>query len=948
VQDPQVPGETQEGTQLPGMPMPEIRAAGFSYTREVSLALTGQTREWKEGFLPAWADMSPSAVEGQPKRLDWTPVRRVAVRPGYPQVLYAAIHNGYGLYRSTNGGGFWEQMPFGVGSGRTIVFANSSVAIATFGDWDGAKYANGGIWRTGDGGNTWQDVSGSIANTVVAVAFDPSNSNRIYAATYQAGIYRGNYSAGSVTWTQINSGLSDTWIYSIAVAPSSTNVLYAGGSTWVYRSDNSGDSWVIADNNYPSIYTEALAVDPGNANIFYAGAQRLGGLDPNGLTPGGFYKSTAGAGDGNLVLKNGGMQETFVLDIARDPLNANILYAGTWGSGFFKSTDGGDTWYEKNAGLELPYIYGIEAVADAGSPSGVTLYVATFYSGAGMFVSTDRGETWTDPWMSNFPSMFDITTTDQADNLAAATAYGVFISPDGGANWYISNDLTNQQNGIVLELARDPNNSSKLLAATYGGGIWTSTDSGANWSETSTGIGGGSYVYDVGFSTTAANTAYAGSYGVFRTTNGGATWAAFGSVPHYVRDVDGHNGITANLYAGTHDAGVFMSPNANGTWTNISSGLGDYRIRSVKAVAASQVFAGTNGDSAWKYTGSWTQKGPFIRAPGVIQIAIHPTNSAIIYAGTDQGVYKSFNGGESWVPKNQGLGGYGDLVISGISIDPGTPSTIYLGTWGYGIFKSTDSGDHWTRMSDPLKSTKVYLPLVLRNYTAPQPDYLFPTADTTILAALPNNNFGGAADMWVGYDFDPCSGGHTSRSLARFDTSGIPYGMHIFDAALYLKLVNSCDYDNRWHSTTVYRIPSSWSYSSVTWNTQPSWAEAYGTTSVGSLTWGWYDFDVTGLVQGWVNGSFSNYGLMIRGPESSSDGARLGFATLNWEGTASDPFIYVVWGSGDAPMGTAVLPAVGVPESDTLGPSIREMLPTFPSTHEEGPSGYVEQSAPED
>ena len=72
------------------------------------------------------------------------------------------------------------------------------------------------------------------------------------------------------------------------------------------------------------------------------------------------------------------------------------------------------------------------------------------------------------------------------------TAYGVFVSPDGGATWYISNDLTEYRNGIVLEVARDPGNSSKLLAATYGGGIWTSTDAGYNWSETSTGIGGGS------------------------------------------------------------------------------------------------------------------------------------------------------------------------------------------------------------------------------------------------------------------------------------------------------------------------------------------------------------------------------------------------------------------------------------------------------------------------
>jgi photosystem II stability/assembly factor-like uncharacterized protein len=703
----------------PDVQAPEIRAGGYSYTYVESMAITGKAAERKEGFVPDV--LSPSAVEGQPKRLDWTPVRRVAVRPSYSQHIYAAIDNGNGLWRTTNGGDYWEQMPFGVGSGRAIVWYNSAIAIATFGDYDGGlgQYVNGGIWRTGDGGNTWQDVGAGVDYTVVAVAFDPTNPNRIYAATYQGGIYRGDYSAGSVSWTQINTGLSDTYIYSIAVAPSSPTVLYAGGMNWVYRSANSGDNWVIADNNYPSVYTEGLAVDPNEPNKFYAGAQRLGWLLTTGLTPGGVYKSTTGTGDGSLVLKNVGMQETFVLDIARDPLNANILYAGTWGSGLFRSDDGGETWYEKNAGLELPYIYGIEAVIDGSSPSGVTLYVATFYSGSGIFTSGDRGETWTDPWGGSFPSMFDITTTSSPLNLAAATAYGVFYSYDGGVNWYISPDLTNFRNGIVLELARDPSNSSKLLAATYGGGIWTSTSAGRYWTETSTGIGGGAYVYDVGFSGTAANTAYAGSYGVYRSTDGGATWAPFGSLPHYVRDVDGHDGTTANLYAGTHDAGVFTSPSSSASWTAINTGLGDLRIRSVKAVGASQVFAGTNGRSAWKYTGSWAQKGPFIRAPGVMSLAIHPNNDLVIFAGTDQGVYKSSNGGDTWEPKNQGLGGYGDLVISGISIDPSSPNTIYLATWGYGIFQSTNGGDTWTRFGDPLKSSKIYLPLVHKNYVPP-------------------------------------------------------------------------------------------------------------------------------------------------------------------------------------------------------------------------------------
>ncbi|MGD8474858.1 MAG: choice-of-anchor J domain-containing protein, partial [Anaerolineae bacterium] len=247
------------------------------------------------------------------------------------------------------------------------------------------------------------------------------------------------------------------------------------------------------------------------------------------------------------------------------------------------------------------------------------------------------------------------------------------------------------------------------------------------------GIGGGAYVYDLTYAPGSSTTAYAGSWGVWRTTDGGSNWAALGNLGHWVRDVDALGGLHPDLFAGTNDAGVSMSPDADGTWTAINTGLGDYRVRSLKAVDANHLFAGTNGSSAWDYTvvsrpldavgvdepegtDTWTQKGPYIWAPGVIQIAIDPVTSSIIYAATDQGVYKSTNGGESWVPKNQGLGGYGDLVISGISIDPSNVNTIYLGTWGYGVFKSTNGGNTWTRLADPLKCSKVYLPNVMRNY----------------------------------------------------------------------------------------------------------------------------------------------------------------------------------------------------------------------------------------
>ena len=78
-----------------------------------------------------------------------------------------------------------------------------------------------------------------------------------------------------------------------------------------------------------------------------------------------------------------------------------------------------------------------------------------------------------------------------------------------------------------------------------------------------------------------------------------------------------------------------------------------------------------------------------------------------------------------------------------------------------------------------------------------------------------------------------------------------------------------------------YRINSNWTEMNVTWNNQPSFAESYGSVDiVANDSWGYVNLDVTTLVQAWVNGSYPNYGIMLRGPEvSGSDSSWREFYT---------------------------------------------------------------------
>src|SRR2546428_1619618 len=88
--------------------------------------------------------------------------------------------------------------------------------------------------------------------------------------------------------------------------------------------------------------------------------------------------------------------------------------------------------------------------------------------------------------------------------------------------------------------------------------------------------------------------------------------------------------------------------------------------------------------------GKWTTHGP---EGGVIEaVAIDPSNPTTLYCGTKgSGLFKSTNGGASWVPLNSGLT---DPIVVAVVVDPSVPTTVYAGTWS-GVFKSTNGGASW-------------------------------------------------------------------------------------------------------------------------------------------------------------------------------------------------------------------------------------------------------------
>ena len=152
-----------------------------------------------------------------------------------------------------------------------------------------------------------------------------------------------------------------------------------------------------------------------------------------------------------------------------------------------------------------------------------------------------------------------------------------------------------------------------------------------------------------------------------------------------------------------------------------------------------------------------------------------------------------------------------------------------------------------------------------------------PIADAEVIQGYPTSNCGDSSEMHAGYDTYLTPDGRVARSLIQFNLAAIRPEATINDATLRVYLSSSYDYSGHSVAIRPYRATSPWAGDTVTWSDAPTIGESYPAVWITHGAWGWYEFDVTDLVRGWVNGTYPNYGLYLRGPESSA-GWR-GFAT---------------------------------------------------------------------
>src|SRR2546425_2726435 len=196
----------------------------------------------------------------------------------------------------------------------------------------------------------------------------------------------------------------------------------------------------------------ALAVDPAHPSTVYAGAWDY--YEPFGT---GVYKST----DGGLhwMLSARGLTSTGIYSLAVDPVTTTTVYAGTQSGAIFKSTDGGGNWRSISQGIIQDEVHAI--AIDPTNPQ--TIYMAaqihSYPPSSSLYKSTDGGASWApiNDGLGSFTSVeaLAIDPQDTATLYAGTDAGGIFKTTDGGASWQkASNDLDNTP--WVNQVAIDP------------------------------------------------------------------------------------------------------------------------------------------------------------------------------------------------------------------------------------------------------------------------------------------------------------------------------------------------------------------------------------------------------------------------------------------------------------------------------------------------------------
>jgi photosystem II stability/assembly factor-like uncharacterized protein len=547
----------------------------------------------------------------------------------------------------------------------------------------------------------WRPI-GPDGGNVRSLAIDPKDPDRIFLGTSAGNLYLSTDRGASWSRFARPGNSAEMVLDHIIIDPSDPRNIFA--AAWnaqlpnsdgdLYRSHDAGKTWeIVADLHGKSL--RALSMAASDPKILVVGA-----LD-------GIYRSRNGGHDFERISPANHAEIKNVESIAIDPVNPDVIYAGTWHLPW-KTEDGGKTWHNIKKGvIDDSDVFSI--VIDREQPANIFISACS-----GIYRSDSAGELFRKiqgiPYSARRTRMLRMDPTDH-NIVYAGTTEGLWKTIDGGATW---KHMTGS-NIIINDVLIDPRQSSRVLLATDRGGVLASDDGGVTFTASNRGFAhrqAAALLVD----RSDSNVLYAGILndkefgGVFVSRDAGQTWK---------QNSDGLDGRDVfvlrqaadnTLVAGT-DHGIFaLLPNAS-SWTPRDLPLAKpqaavvLRKASTRTTTANELaprvtvlelgaekwFAAT---SAALFVSS--DLGATWRAeslPGIgVPVSISVAGKVMAIAGRNT-VAVSVSGGESWLPTKT-LDA--DFSISYVAVDSSGDVWLAART---GLFRSTDAGDTWKKIS---------------------------------------------------------------------------------------------------------------------------------------------------------------------------------------------------------------------------------------------------------
>jgi photosystem II stability/assembly factor-like uncharacterized protein len=611
----------------------------------------------------------------------------IAVSESDPNVIYAGtgeacirgnIIGGNGVYKSLDAGATWNfvGLPDTHSIGSVIVDPkNPDVAFVAALGHPFADNEERGIFRTRDGGRTWQKVLYKDAKSGgIDVVFDPSNSNILYAALWQT---------RRTPWG-LDSG---------------------GPGSGLYRSIDGGTTWKeLKGHGLPEtvIGRIGVTVSGANPNRIYAVIE---------AEKGGIYRSDDGGENWRLMTDDHRFRQRawYYSHIFADPKSADTVYI--LNTAVYRSNDGGKTFNR----LRVPHGDNHALWIDPSNPKRLING-----NDGGATVSTDGGESWTSIYNQPTAQFYHVTADNrfpyyiygaQQDNSTVAIASASADGTIDRSDWY---DVGGGESGYI---SPDPNDPMIVYAGSYGGEITrqdhrTHQEQAMNpWPINPIGWAAADvkhrfqWTEPIVFSPHDPKTLYFAGEVLFKTTDGGMSWnvispdltrndkskqvASGGPITKDNTGVEVYDTIFSVvespvqkdlIWVGSDDGLVHLTRDGGQHWENITpKAMPEWGTVSMIEVSphdagtayiaverhkmddfAPYLFKTTDFGKTWTKLVEGIPANDYVHA-----VRVDPRKASLLFAGTEQGMYVSFDDGAHWksLQLNLPMSPVNDLIV---------------------------------------------------------------------------------------------------------------------------------------------------------------------------------------------------------------------------------------------------------------------------------------------